>query len=183
MRHPIAAALLAAAAAAGAGCSSSGGQEAQQACPNAYRVQEAATLVRFKPGPGRDPTDVEFRTDIGNIEIACSFSSRRQTASVEIKVQFLVAQGPGLVSNRAAFEYAVGVIGPGGTHLQRQRFPADVSFTPQRTRGTVTDEVVISLPNTPELSAAAYRIAVALILTPEELGYNQRAAGGAAPAR
>jgi hypothetical protein len=183
MRHPIAAALFVAAAAA-SGCSSSAErQEAQQACPNAYRVQEAATLVRFKPGPGRDPTDVEFRADIGNIEIACSFSSRRQTADVELKVQFLVAQGPGLITNRAAFQYAVGVIGPGETQLQRDRFDANVTFTPQRTRGTVTDEVVVRLPNRPEMSAAAYRIAIALILTPEELGYNQRAAGGAAPAR
>jgi hypothetical protein len=153
--------------------------ELAQACPRAYRVQEAATLVRFKPGTGRDPIDIEFRADLGNIEVECTFYTRRGYVDVQLKIQLVVAQGPGQGSQRANFEYAVGVIGPAGDYRQRQRFTADVAFTADRSRGALVDEVVVRLPIAPDVDPGSNRIAVALILRPEELDYNRRALGAA----
>ena len=154
-------------------------QELAQSCPRAYRVQEAATLVRFKPGPGRDPTDVEFRADLGSIEIECTFYARRGYVDVEMKIQLIVAQGPGQNAQRANFEYAVGVLGPAGDYRQRQRFTADVAFAADRARGSIVDEVVVRLPFAQDTDPGGNRIAVALVLRPDELDYNQRAAGAA----
>ncbi|MDF3074363.1 MAG: hypothetical protein K0S54_2030, partial [Alphaproteobacteria bacterium] len=58
-----------------AGCSSKA-QEARNAasCPKAYIVGDASSLVRFKQGPGRDPTDVLFRADVMRAENKCEFS-------------------------------------------------------------------------------------------------------------
>jgi len=172
--------LALAACTALAGCSSSAEKrELAQQCPNAYRVQEATSLVRFKPGPGRDPIDVVFRAELGTLDVTCTFNARRQYVDVDLKVQLLVAQGPVSGIDRANFEYAVGVIGPTGTPLQRQRFGTDVAFSANRGRGTVTDEVTIRLPFTSQIDPAAYRIAIGIVLTAEELDYNRRAAGAA----
>lgn len=163
-----------------AGCTSRTEKaELSQSCPNAYRVQEATTLIRFKPGPGRDPTDVEFRADIGAIGVECSFYLRRGYVDVDLKIQLLVAQGPGQNARRANFEYAVGVIGPGGDFRQRQRFSADVTFASGRDRGALVDEVVVRVPFGQEADPGGNRIAVALVLSPDELDYNRRALAGA----
>jgi len=161
-----------------AGCSTRAEKaELAQSCPRAYRVQEAETLVRFKPGPGKDPTDVEFRADIGGIDVECTFYAKRGYVDVALKVQIVVAQGPGQNIQRANFEYAIGLIGPAGDYRQRQRFTADVAFGPERARGAIVDEIVVRIPFAPDVDPGGNRIAVALVLRPEELDYNRRAQG------
>jgi len=177
---PLAALALPVLAALG-GCSwfSSSDSGPSLVCPNAYRVQEAASLVRFKPGAGKDPIDILFQAQLGTLETACRFSTRENYVDVTLNVQILVAQGPTGTADRANFEYAVGVLGPTGTPLQRQRFATDVAFTINRNRGALTDEVRIRLPYNAENGASGYRIAVGLVLTPDEVDYNRRAAGTA----
>src|SRR5262245_54207921 len=112
-----------------AGCTTKA-EEARNAavCPKAFIVGDAAQLVRFKPGPGRDPTDVLFRADVIKAENKCEFS--RSGATIETKVTLGVQEGPAAATQnrQAAFNYFVALIGPGNRILAREEFTADYRF-------------------------------------------------------
>jgi hypothetical protein len=157
-----------------AGCTSKA-QEARNAaaCPKAYIVGDASSLVRFKQGPGRDPTDVLFRADVMKAENKCEFS--RSGVTIETKVQLGVQEGPAAASQnrQATFNYFVALIGPNNQILAREEFTADYRFEGNRTRLAGLEELTQRAGFSAE-QAGGYQVAIGIAVTPEELNYNRR---------
>ncbi|MGE0151344.1 MAG: hypothetical protein AB7R90_01910 [Reyranellaceae bacterium] len=157
-----------------AGCTSKA-QEARNAasCPKAYIVGDAAQLTRFKPGPGRDPTDVLFRADIMQAENKCSFS--RSGVVIDTKLTLAVQEGPAAATQnrQAALNYFVALIGPNSQILAREEFTSDFRFEGNRTRLAGVEELTQRAGFTAD-DAGGYQVAVGLALSHEELDYNRR---------
>jgi len=170
------AALVLGAVLAVAGCTTKA-QEARNAasCPKAYIVGDAAQLVRFKPGPGRDPTDVLFRADVLRADNKCEFS--RDGVVIDTNVTLAVQEGPAAATQgrQAAFNYFVALIGPNNRILAREEFTADYRFDGNRTRLAGVEELRQRAGFTSD-QAGAYQVAVGLALSHEELDYNRRLA-------
>ena len=96
------------------GCGPSLEEQSQlrASCPQAMRVQDASTLTRFRPGAGRDRTDVLFEAELGQVNVACS--ARKNEVSVDLTMQILVAQGPANRDRVANVGYFVRLLDPGG---------------------------------------------------------------------
>ena len=155
-----------------AGCSSKSDKaEAAAFCPKAYIVGDASQLTRFKPGPGRDPTDVAFRADVLQAENVCEFS--RDGATIDTKVTLGVQEGPSAQNRQASFNYFVALIGPGNRIVAREEFTADFKFEGNRTRLAGVEELRQRAGLTTE-TAAGYQVAIGIALSPEELDYNRR---------
>lgn len=167
-------AIVLGAALLAAGCTSKA-EEARNAvvCPKAYIVGDASQLVRFKPGPGRDPTDVLFRADVMRAENKCEFG--RNGVVIETKVQLGVQEGPAAAAQnrQAAFNYFVALIGPNSQILAREEFTADYKFEGNRTRLAGVEELTQRAGFT-SATANGYQIAVGIALSQEELSYNRR---------
>ena len=157
-----------------AGCSTKA-QEARNAasCPKAYIVGDASSLVRFKQGPGRDPTDVLFRADVMKAENKCEFS--RSGVIIETKVQLGVQEGPAAASQnrQAVFNYFVALIGPNNQIIAREEFTADYRFEGNRTRLAGVEELTQRAGFGAD-QAGAYQVAVGIAVSQEELNYNRR---------
>ena len=157
-----------------AGCSSKADEaRAAVSCPKAYIVGDASQMTRFKPGPGRDPTDVQFRADVMQATNTCKFS--RDSAVIDTNVTLAIQEGPAAENRRASFNYFVALIGPDNRILARQEFTADYRFEGNRTRLAGVEELTQRASFPPE-QGPGYRVAVGLALTPEELDYNRRLA-------
>lgn len=156
------------------GCSSSA-QDAQQQrfCPPGVIVTDAANLTRFKPGAGRDPTDVQFQAEIGKVETKCSFA-RRGGVSVEMRVAIGVAEGPAAQNRTAQLTYFVAIIAPGRQVVARKEFPADYQFAGNRNRVVGLEELTQEIPEITDVQAQGYQIAVGFVLSPDELAYNRQ---------
>ena len=48
-------------------------------CPEYLVIADAASLVRFRDGPGRDLIDVDFETEIIRVQLACTSNIDRKT--------------------------------------------------------------------------------------------------------
>lgn len=167
--------LLALALIAGSlGACSSSAQDAQQQrfCPPGVIVTDAANLVRFRPGHGRDPTDVQFQAEIGKVETRCSFS--KSGVSVEMRVAIGVVEGPAAQNRTAQLSYFVAIIGPGRQVAARREFPADYQFTGNRNRVFGLEELTQVIPGVTDVQAQGYQIAVGFVLTQDELTYNRQ---------
>lgn len=142
------------------------------ACPQAMRVQDAASLTRFRPGSGRDRTDVMFQADLGKVDIACD--PRRGQVYVELTLEITVNEGPALTDRVANVGYFVRLMDPAGTIVQGRNFAADYRFSGNRTRQGSSEQLTLNVPLREGQQGGAYTVAVGLLPTPEELEYNRR---------
>jgi len=154
-------------------CTSSAEKARQQGfCPKGYTVGDAASMTRFKPGPGRDPTDVQFRAEVVKVESTCAFD--KSGADIETKVTIGVLEGPAAVNRQASVGYFVAIIDGNKKIVARQEFSSEFKFEGNRNRLASLEELTERLPGVTTRDAAGYQIAVGLLVTPDELNYNRQ---------
>jgi hypothetical protein len=160
---------------AGCGPSTQEISNLRASCPQAMRVQDAASLTRFKPGSGRDRTDVLFQAELGKVDVACD--PRKNQVYVELTMDIVVSQGPALTDRTANVGYFVRLMDPGGNIVQGRNFAADYKFAGNRTREGSSEQLSLNIPLAEGQSGGAYTIAVGLLPTHEELEYNRTGGG------
>lgn len=140
-------------------------------CPKGFTVGDAASLTRFKPGPGRDPTDVQFRAQVVKVESSCDFD--KSGVDIATKVTIGVLEGPAAINRRANVGYFVAIIDPSRKVVARQEFAADFTFEGNHNRLASVEELSERLPGVNTTNAQDYQIAVGLLVSPDELQYNR----------
>ncbi|MBV9833094.1 MAG: hypothetical protein JO055_01720 [Alphaproteobacteria bacterium] len=149
---------------------------AAQLCPKALRVQDAASLTRFKPGRGRDATDTLVQASLSDIAVTCG--TRRERVDVDIAFEVRVAEGPALAKatpdRKVALEYFVAIIDPQHQILTRRTFNADFQFTGNRTKLQSKEELSQRIPLSSPNTGGGYQIAVGFVMTPDEVEFNRR---------
>jgi hypothetical protein len=153
-----------------AGCSQ--GPKFKPACPALSLVKGAADLTRFRPGGGRDITDMIIDARITAVPAQCA-PGDPGTIKATMAVQAEVLRGPAATTRAGDVIYFVAVT-EGERILDEQNDRLHVVFPPNIDRVNVRgDDLVLTLPVTKQKSAAAYQIYVGFRLTPEELEYNR----------
>jgi hypothetical protein len=158
-----------------AGC---GGRTADDAttsayCPQPQTVGDAARLVRFKDGAGRDPRDVVFEATMLSAGTQCT--RRSNYLEVDLILRIGVSAGPSVGAGQVSVPYFVRVVDQSGTVVQGQDFLADYKLSTANPRASTQEELTLRLPFQQITDVAAYRVAVGLKPTPQELEYNRRA--------
>ena len=52
------------------------GEKKVYPCPKLYVLADAGSLVRFKPGPGRDITDILFEGNVADFTGTCEYDGK-----------------------------------------------------------------------------------------------------------
>jgi hypothetical protein len=166
-------ALLAAVALALTGCGRSQKEmTAASYCLQPLTVQDADRITRFKPGSGRDPRDVVFEAQLLGVVTKCSMS--RQSMEVDVVMRIAVNAGPSIAGGVTQVPFFVRVLGPGDRVVQGSDQYADYKISATSPRGVSQETMAVTLPFNELRDLGAYRIAVGLKPTPEELQYNRR---------
>lgn len=137
------------------------------ACPQPFTVTDVARLTHFREGAGRDPRDVAYEASIDGAKVSCELS--RGQVDVTLLLRVSVSAGPAVSAGRTSVPYFVRVLDEGNNVVQSQEFTAGFRLTSGSPRGSSQEELQFSVPR-----SGAYRIAVGLKPTPEELDYNRR---------
>jgi hypothetical protein len=171
-KYVLAAPLLALAL-SGCGGKSKDETVAGSYCPSPFLVQDAQSLTRFKPGAGRDPRDIAFQAAITGTGVECEVS--RQKLIVTLKIRVTANAGPSVAAGRTSVPYFVRLIEGSGGIAQGQDFNADYRLSTASPRGASIEEITLTIPFNSPSDLGAYRVAVGLKPTPDELEYNRRA--------
>ena len=159
-----------------AGCGRSKKEEtAASYCPQPFTVQDAQRITRFKTGSGRDPRDVVFEAQLLGATTSCSMS--RRSMEVDVVLRIAVNAGPSISGASTRVPFFVRVLGAGDQVLQGSDQLADYKISPTSPRGVSDETMAITLPFNELRDLGAYRIAVGLKPTPEELQFNRRGEG------
>jgi hypothetical protein len=175
-RRAPAALLLAVLSLAVAGCGRSAKEEmAASYCPIPFTVQDAVSLTRFGPGPGRDPRDIVFEAGLGDATSECALGKNLMTLTLRVTVA--ASAGPAVGAGAVSVPYFVRVIDGSGQIVQGREFGATFKLSASKPRGASVEELTLRLPFDKPADVSYYRIAVGLKPTQEELEYNRRSAG------
>ncbi len=172
-----AAAILALAVAA---CTVFQEEEPPPPCPRVSILGDAATLTKFRPGPGRDLTDVLYEGVVTNVTGRCAYANggkgANPTVSMDVALVIEAARGPANRDGRAAFPYFVGITDSSRNVLNKERFNVRVVFPGNRTRLVITDDPVnLEIPVKAGQSGRDFTIFVGFQLSREDLEYHRRA--------
>lgn len=163
---PVALALLVTA------CGGKSDDAATAYCPAPFTVQDAGRITHFRDGPGRDPRDVEYEAALAGVGTKCTL--RRNQMEVTLIMRVAVSAGPSIVPGQVRVPYFVRVLGASNQVVQGQDFTADFKLSGSSPRGQSQEELTLTLPFSQISELGAYRIAVGLKPSQEELEYNRR---------
>lgn len=147
-------------------------------CPPYSVLADAASLVKFRDGPGRDLVDVDYEGKITNVELVCisdiDKTTRAGTLETSITLRLEASRGPANRNRKARFGYFVRVIDRERNILWGENFTLDIDFPGNRTRVQVRGEpIVLEIPVQPNRSSGDYRILTGFKLTREQLRFNR----------
>jgi len=150
----------------------------QPPCPPVLVLKDASEMVRFRPGPGRDVTDVLFSASIVNFLATCAYNRKRTEVDINLFVDFVVVRGPADQTRKAAFDYFVAIPHFHPAPQGKRVLPTGVQFEGNQTRLRYRDRVELTIPLDPKRPRSEYSVYIGFQLTPEEIEANRKRRGG-----
>ncbi|MCO6414726.1 hypothetical protein JYK14_00835 [Siccirubricoccus sp. KC 17139] len=172
MRSRVVLAAGLTAALAGCGSAPSG---APLACPTPGILAEGADLTRYRPGPVRDLTTLEFDARLTGLSGGCNPGRGNRSIEMKIVASFTVERGAGAEGRVFELPWSVVMIDPATDRIIGQDFVEQVGFGRNETRTSFQSApVTVTLPLGEGRRAQDYRIWATFALTPEDLALNRR---------
>lgn len=140
------------------------------ACPNVEVLQDLGEVVRFKPGPGRDATDVLVEAWIDGVGGACSLDGAELTTDLTVRIG--TRRGPATTTDKATIGYFVAITDLNRNVLSRQTFQTTAPFSNRKTI-LFEDTLDLNIPLPRNGQTDAYSIYIGLELSEQELAYNR----------
>jgi hypothetical protein len=168
-RFPTKIALLIAGAIALSACTSDG--EGLVACPRVEVLQDLGSLVRFKPGPGRDATDVLVEAWVDGVGGQCFLDDNELLADLMVRIG--TRRGPATKTDKATIGYFVAITDLNRKVLVRKAFETTAPFS-YRKSILFEDILDLNIPLPRGAQTDSYTIFVGLELSEQELAFNRR---------
>lgn len=143
----------------------------QYACPKVLIVGEADALVRFKPGAGRDITDIKFEARIVNFVGGCVY--KKDGVAVDLNIMIAVERGAAAVGSALEFDYFVAIPEFRPKPEGKRIFNVKAEFAGSRPRLSYQDKVNLFIPLSDGATGPQKEIVLGFQLTPSELAYNR----------
>jgi hypothetical protein len=144
-------------------------------CPRVSIVPDAAELVQFREGAGRDLTDIITYARLADASAGCDYGRRGVT--IDLQVAIAAERGP---ANRAGFsevDYFVALLDKNGAVRARESYRLRFEFVDNRNRIGRIEQLDPFIPLTQKLDGPNWSIWVGLQLTEEQLAWNRRGEG------
>ena len=174
MKGVVAGGVTAALCILASACAQSG-KDQTYACPSVFILQDAKNLTRFRPGLGRDITDIQLEAEIIDFQGQCDYGGKdnQSEVSVQLLVQVHLERGPANRSRAITFEYFVVLPSFEGNAGAKQVFPVRGKFEERNERLVYRDEIDLKIPLKNADEGPLAQIVIGFQLTQDELNYNR----------
>lgn len=134
-------------------------------------LEETNKLTKFRAGPGRDITDIEFESRI--VDFTGNCKDEENEFDIELKVSFVVERGPANASGEARFPYFVAIPKFRPRPEGKRRFDIALKFDGNRRRIVHNEILNLTIPIAPRASSKDHEIYIGLQLSPDQLQFNR----------
>jgi hypothetical protein len=143
-------------------------------CPPIFVLKDAGTLRVYKPGPGRDLTDVVMEGQLVDFRAVCEYSKDLSTADIALSIAFEATRGPANTDRKLAFEYFVAIPRFHPAPAGKKSFTVTGEFPENTSRLRTVDEVSLQIPFVAGEPLEDYAVYLGFQLTRDQLEDNQR---------
>lgn len=146
-------------------------------CPGTAILGDAADLDLYRPGGGRDLTDLIVHARLAGIQGSCQPGDSKTQLAVAVSAVIELTRGPAMPGREATIPVFLAVV-DGSRIIDKHVYLMHSAFPPNVDRVTLTPgEVDLTLPISINKSGAAYTILAGFQLTPQQLNQAPRASG------
>lgn len=145
-------------------------------CPNIIIVKDTSELTAFRPGNGRDLTDVVFDAKLVRFDGTCETDledDKSGTVSVDLQLFFEATRGPANETRTGSFRYFVAIADRAGKILAKKVFETGFEFEGNRNRVGALQELAQEIPLRPGQLGDEFDVFVGFQLSDEQLQYNR----------
>lgn len=170
-RRLVSAAALIGVAFAASSCSLMKKEEAPP-CPRVSILSDASKMTKFRPGQGRDLTDVVATAEIGAFTGSCTYKDNAVEVALQVSID--AERGPAAQGSQVDMAYFVAIPAYFPSPRAKAVLPVQVGFTPESNKVRFTDEeVVMTIPLKAGEQGANYEVFLGFQLSGDELDYNR----------
>jgi hypothetical protein len=147
-------------------------------CPRVSALADSVTLTKFRPGPGRDISDVQLMAEMTSFHGECRYDAEAKQMRLTLQVGIDAERRPALAGRQADIGYYIAIPAFYPNPQAKQILPVKLEFAADANRLHYTDgEVEISIPMADLKDWPKYEVFVGLQLTPDELAFNRQQRG------
>lgn len=148
-------------------------------CPLVSIMDQAKQVTFYRPGPGRDLTDITYHVGIRDLAYECDydFDDMGNRVAVNFNVLFVAERGPAAEQGRVEIPYFVAMTDPGQNILTKKRFTAALEFEGNAVRAQKVEELAQLIPFPLHADGSEYKSFIGIQLTPGQLDDIRRAGG------
>jgi hypothetical protein len=154
-----------------AGCGMFDREKRPGACPRFLILGGADEVTKFRPGTGRDVTDVAFRASVADFNGTCGYD--KDSVKVTLNVVFEIERGPASTARDAAFQYFVAIPQFHPDPAGKQVFPVSARFEGAAPQLVFVDALAMTIPIKDKQLGADYEVYLGFQLTPDEIEWNR----------
>ena len=148
------------------------------ACPTVKLLQDADKITVYRPGQGRDITDILYEAKLIGFSGECEYVGDDgvfQEVVVSVRAKFDLARGPADTKRIAGLKYFVAVPEFFPAPEGKRQFVRRVGFPIGRNNITFNDDFVeVRIPLTKDRKGPGLRIYIGFHLTQDQLNLNRR---------
>jgi hypothetical protein len=177
LRPPVAAVFaLGIAGAALSGCSWF--SKKTEVCPRVQILADAAQLTNYRPGDGRDVTDVVYQGEVSSVTSECKYDKDTKTVDMTATLTLVATLGSASRQGNVTLPFFVSVIDRKTQNvLNKVNFQSAVPFPEGRRRSGVSEEIAERIKIAAGHKVTDYEVLVGLQLTEEQLEANRKQRG------
>lgn len=139
-------------------------------CPGTTILGDAADINLYRPGGGRDLTDLVLHGRIVGMQGTCQQGDKRDQLAVSVSVGVELTRGPAMQGLQATVPVFIAVVTAGDTILDKRVYSMRVDFPSNVDRVTMAPGTIqLVLPVGAEKSGADYTVVAGFQLTPDQL--------------
>jgi hypothetical protein len=144
-------------------------------CPRVSILADAAHLTQFRPGEGRDITDVQLQAEITSYHGTCDYDWDKQIMTVSLQVGIDADRGAGAKERQANLSYFVAIPAFFPSADAKSVIPVPLTFPSNTDRiRYVDDQVDLAIPIKKLSDMSKYEIFIGFQLDQDQIDYNRR---------
>lgn len=153
---------------------SSNENKPQPNCPSVLILADAEHFTQFRPGRGRDVTDIVAEGEITGFKGTCEFGKHNASLEMTLSVSFSLTRGAANSDGVVNFPYFVAVPSMYPDPAGKAVMPATVQFPTNMSKMRYSDEELqLSLPLGDGRSGPSYEVIIGFQLDEDQLAYNR----------
>jgi len=139
-------------------------------CPRVSILADAAQVIQFRQGGGRDVTDVAYKGEVSSVTSECEYIKDNKVIDMTVTITLVAARGSSAQSGDINLPFFVAVVDrKTQAILNKKAFQSPVPFPEGRRRSGVAEQISERISLTDGKTAADYEILVGLQLTEDQL--------------